>query len=141
MDGRRQIDLLLNEIEAKGESCDLRCLQLINDCLDLISEKLPNVAATGHRALKAYLNGTTPEASLEEARVECWTYLDTLGARKRDLSDPKVCAVSAVICGLYPKASLCREDLVDYLGFFFELANVVEPRYQEAQQLLRRYSQ
>lgn len=139
MDGQRQIDLLLSEIEARGQSCDRRCLELIDDCLDLISHKLPEVGVAGHRVLKGYLGDAKGEASLAKARIECWSYLDTLGEKKHDLSDPQVCAIRAVICGLYPLDSVDREDLVDYLGFFFELVNLVEPHYEEGQRLLRRY--
>ncbi len=139
MNGQRHIDLLLNEIESVCQSCDRRCLELIDECLDLISEKLPAVGVAGHRTLKAYLGGSRQDVSLEEARTLCWSYLDEFGPSKYDFADPAVCAVRAVICGLWPVESLSRHDLVDDLGAFFDFVNVVEPHYEAEEQLLRRY--
>jgi hypothetical protein len=136
MDGQ-YIDNLLNEIESDYPRCDRKCLELIDECLDLIAAKLPDVGNTGHSALKDYLIGVTHDASLRKIRIAYWSYLDEHCPNKNNFKDPTEYAIRAVICGLWPVEGLGHHELVDYLGFFLALVNAVEPHYEAETRLLR----
>ena len=106
-------------------------------CLNLISAKLPPIGLSAHAVMRRYLESCVDESELEATRIACWRYIDANIKNKYDFSDPLLCGVRAVICGLWPVRDVGDEDFIDCVGTFLDFVHRVEPHYDEEILLLR----
>jgi hypothetical protein len=107
---------------------------MIESCA-LITVHLPPVARSALEKARNYWNGLGTQGELEQARIECWQYLDEIGS-STDLRIPGASAVRAVICLLYP--SPAQEDLLELAHFFIGLTRNVLDIDREQCRILER---
>jgi hypothetical protein len=90
-------------VQGDEESRHSFYMRFICVCLRALVDMLPEVAEHAFaRAGTYWLDGEGSLRELDEAREECWKYLDSLGAGTR-LDSAQVIGTRAVICALYPK--------------------------------------
>lgn len=104
--------------------------------LALIREKLPPMAIQALDVFDTYRSGRESAVAVVDKRVQCFAYMEQM-AGGRVYGNPLVNAVGAATYLLYPEED--RLEFVDHLAEFTELANSVEPHYDEQELLLRKY--
>ncbi len=94
-------DLLAN-IDERARVRGPEVIRFMLDSCQLIRPALVSVAAAALDVAREFWAGNADEAALRQARVDCWAYLDSIGA-STSLTDKSVCAVRCVICLLSPE--------------------------------------
>lgn len=93
--------------------------RIMIECTQSVSPQLPPVGITGIKVARQYwVEKSVPASKLEDARVDCWNYLDERSA-STNTEVPEYCALRAVICVLYEEGS--SDDLGDVACFFNEM--------------------
>jgi hypothetical protein len=139
-DESTKLDLLLNDIEEKCDPADYaeNSARFQIECLSLIAERMPTIAATSYAVARAHVSGQSNTKAVAEALKASWDYLD-VGCKSLNLSDVKVSATRAVICALHEQLHQEDTDFVDSMSFFLRLVNNVEPHFEAEEMLLRKY--
>src|SRR5262247_2320595 len=101
MTAKSACDLLetIDEARPLGQRLDLLIEFMLRSC-ELIRASLPGVAQHALEVGRRYWRGEGTSAELDDARVSCWKYLDSIGASIKT-DDAAVCGTRAVICVLY----------------------------------------
>jgi len=101
-------------------------VRLMIECLQLISSPMPDPGSSGIALAKRYwLDQSVTSSDLEEARVDCWKYLDERSA-STNTDEPEYCALRAVICVLFPPP--CSDDIRESISFFNEMLRGALPQ-------------
>jgi hypothetical protein len=128
MSAKEMLDLI--DHRKPLHSSEDRVVQFMIASCDLITPWMPPVAVSALEVARRYWRGEARESELERARVECWEYLDGIGAAT-STDDPQVCATRAVICLLHP--ALPQNDLFDLTHWFIDLTrNVTDIDHQQS---------
>ncbi|HXU04469.1 MAG TPA: hypothetical protein VN903_26085 [Polyangia bacterium] len=107
----------LNDIEMAGgltNGFDNASRFMIEVCNKIA---LPEHAKESLKVAARYVKNEASAEDLETVLVRCWQSID---GRTSEFTDPKVAAIRAVICTLYPRDR--QSDLFTTLGFFRDCA-------------------
>jgi hypothetical protein len=107
----------LNDIEMAGgltAGFDNAMRFMIDACNRMA---LPEYARESLEVAVRYVNNEASAKDLEAVRVRCW---ESIEGRDSKFSDPRVAAIRAVICTLYPRDT--KNDLFETLAFFHDVA-------------------
>jgi hypothetical protein len=108
-------------------------------CCQLIWTDIPTIAQEALSIAEAYLQHQVSDDVLVATRVKLWSFLDQ---DTSNLAAPTVNAIRAVICCLYPDASMHKaNDLYETLATTIDFCNAVIPYREQQLQLLRKIFQ
>lgn len=114
-----QFEKLINLISDTSLSNHAATMRIMTHCLKIIDTNLPEEGLQAMKVASAYWSGNLVDSSkIIEARVACWNYLDERKA-STNTTDPKYCALRAVICVLFESTS-DEDDLEDAISCFLE---------------------
>ena len=124
-----------DELEARGLLNPHAVRTFSCACCRLIYAHLPIIGQEALGIAEAYLHHQASDELLVNTRVKLWTFL---GQESCNFASPTVNAIRAIICCLYPDASM-RETgtLYDTLTATMDFCNAVKPYQEEHSQLLR----
>ena len=102
--------------------------RLMIRCIEKADFVLPRPISSAFTIAKEYwFYGENVEDKLVHSRVECWTYLDSLGpGSSTSVASPEIAAIKAVICvlhepSLYELVGRSEDRLDDTIDFFSEV--------------------
>ena len=126
---------LIQDLEARDRLNHRGMLLFACACCRLVWTHLPNIAQDALLIGESFLQGQCTEKHLTDTRVKLWEFL---GDQSCKFDQPRVNAVRAVICCLYPPSDWHETD--DYytaIECTMDFCNAVEPHEPEQVRLLR----
>jgi hypothetical protein len=130
---------VLNDIEmnCNPKIGDDRCTKFSYECLSLIRDKLPTIAAEAFDLLGDNLEGPVQLDSISEMLKRLWTYFDE-NRKEKGIGFAEEGAIRAVIGPLHALINPDTREIVDDLAFFLKMINNIEPHFEEEEALLRK---
>jgi|SRR5579872_1263614 len=147
----QQLYDLLEEIEQRCNPYrnSKECFDFYLDCLMLVSDKMPPIAAEAMDLLMQYRATRAAPVLLRicwyplrvwrfgRMRVRLWKYLNNYYKGRPD-SIPEASIIRACIFPLFVLEEPTRDFAMNF-EYFLEFLNYVEPRYDEHEALLRKH--
>lgn len=115
-----------------------QCARFMLEVTSLCVDRFPLVGQKAFRIAKDYWFGLIPNESLDDIRVECWEYADSL-TRQFGSDYPPVHAIRAAICFLYPKSKM--PDAYETLSWFIIFFNRFEDKSVDEVRILSKIFQ
>ncbi len=125
---------VLAELDERGElrrGLDL-CVRFMFSCCDLVKADFPEAALRALEVARNYWSGAVSGEDLLKEQRASWGYLNKLGSM--NLEDPRVCAMRAVVCLLYPYQQ--GADIYEEIVWFLEVINRVRDCSAEQRRIL-----
>jgi hypothetical protein len=119
-------------------SLEKSILQFGIELLGLVEDRLPEVAKDGLDAARRLEAGQADRASIREARIKCWEYIQRDHKGDAD-TEPQVSATRAVICVLDSEQEVRPGNFIDLVFLMLEFVNNVHPSEAEEERLVRKH--
>ena len=118
------LDDLIDEVITITSDEYGKCMVFMIRCLSLVTDDCPEIGIQGiDTATKYWILKSVTDNALENARIDCWDYLDANSA-STNIEEAKYCAMRAVICALYSEAQ--SDDNGELLDWFFKMLATIE---------------